>query len=54
MIFSTVCVETITEFEATLADWPDNDRKNSKLIEEEFKRFCKTKKSKKEQFVSFI
>lgn len=46
---STVCVKTLRKFGDSL---DDATKKDPKLIEEEFKTFCKTSKSKENRFVS--
>lgn len=44
-----VCVATVNKFAATLSD---DVKKDTKKIETEFKKFCKTTKSKENRFVS--
>lgn len=46
-----VCVKTIEKFAATLADGVKTD---PKLIEEEFKKFCKYSKSKENRFCYYL
>lgn len=44
-----VCVKTVESFANSL---DDNTKKDTKLIEEEFRKFCKTSKNKEHRFVS--
>lgn len=44
-----VCIKTLDKFAAVLSE---AQRKDPKLIEAEFKTFCKTQKNKENRFVS--
>ncbi|XP_063380683.1 mesencephalic astrocyte-derived neurotrophic factor homolog [Cydia fagiglandana] len=46
-----VCVKTVEKFAATLSD---NVKKDAKLIEAEFKKFCKNSKSKENRFCYYL
>lgn len=46
-----VCVKTIEKFAATLAD---DVKKDPKLIESEFKKFCKNSKGKENRFCYYL
>lgn len=46
-----VCVKTIEKFAATLAD---DVKKDPKLIEAEFKKYCKNSKSKENRFCYYL
>lgn len=46
-----VCIKVLDKFSATLSD---DVKKDPKLIESEFKKFCKTTKNKENRFVSII
>lgn len=46
-----VCVKTLDKFAATLAD---NVKKDPKLIEAEFKKFCKNSKNKENRFCYYL
>ncbi|XP_037924548.1 mesencephalic astrocyte-derived neurotrophic factor homolog [Hermetia illucens] len=46
-----VCVKTVRKFGESL---DDSTRKNPKLIEEEFKKFCKTSKNKEHRFCYYL
>lgn len=45
----TVCIKTLDKFSATLSE---AQKKDPKLIEAEFKKFCKVQKNKENRFVS--
>ena len=46
-----VCVSTVKKFEATLSE---ETRKDAKLIETEFRKFCKNAKNKEERFCYYL
>lgn len=46
-----VCVKTVETFAATLSD---DVKKDPKLIEAEFKKFCKTSKNKEHRFCYYL
>uniref|UniRef100_A0A6M2DYX0 Mesencephalic astrocyte-derived neurotrophic factor homolog n=1 Tax=Xenopsylla cheopis TaxID=163159 RepID=A0A6M2DYX0_XENCH len=46
-----VCVKTVEKFAKTL---PESTRKDTKLIEEEFKKFCKGTKNKENRFCYYL
>lgn len=46
----SVCVKTVDKFANTLSD---SIKKDTKKIESEFKKFCKTTKNKENRFVSY-
>lgn len=46
-----VCIATITKFASNLTE---DSRKNPKLIEDEFRKFCKTAKNKEERFCYYL
>ena len=46
-----VCVKTVEKFAATLSD---DVKKDPKLIETEFKKFCKTSKNKEHRFCYYL
>lgn len=45
-----VCVKTVERFASSL---DEETKKDPKLIEDEFKKFCKVSKNKEHRFVSF-
>lgn len=47
----TVCVAVVDKFIQTLKNKPDV-KNNPKMIEEKFREFCKSTKSKENRFVS--
>ena len=47
--FVAVCITVVERFSQSLSD---DVRKNPKLIEDEFRKFCKNTKTKENRFVS--